>query len=154
MALKGRLESEDVVIPQPASIVMPNNGEVTLPETTVVTADGPIDSEYAKAIAFAEEIVEVTLAESTDPNAEPYVEVWVNGVHQGFWRGRPVQCKRKYLEVLARSQPTSISTTEIMNSMGEREVRIDKRTATKYPFSVVDRNPNGSAWLRSVMQAA
>jgi hypothetical protein len=154
MALKGRIESEEVAIPQPASIVMPNNGEVTLPETTIVAADGPIDNEYAGALAFAEELVEVTLAESTDPNAEPYVEVWVNGVHQGFWRGQTVKCKRKYLEVLARSQPTSITTTEIMNSMGEREVRIDKRTATKYPFSVIDPNPKGRDWLRSVMSAA
>jgi hypothetical protein len=149
-----RIKSEELDVPALAAITMPNNGKMTLPETQIVTAEGPLNKSYLDELAFAEEIVEVTLAESTDENAEPYVETWVNGIHQAFFRGQPVKCKRKYLEVLARSQPIAISTQEFMNSQGEREVRINRRQAVKYPFSVVDPNPKGAAWLKSVMQSA
>lgn len=151
MALAKRIESEDQVIAQPESIILPNSGSIAMPEGEVIVAEGPVQDDYAKQLAFDEELVEVTLAESTDPNADPFVETWVNGVSQAFWRGVPVQCKRKYLFGLAKAQMTDVSTQEFMNGNGERDVRINRRTAIKYPFSVVDPNPKGAAWLKSVM---
>ncbi len=121
-------------------------------DIVIVGADG-LDDGYASQLAFMEEVVEVMVHESTDPNAEPIVHVAVNGMNQFFPRGEAVACKRKYLEVLARAKETSISTQTVNT---DRDVinRINQHTALRYPFSVIrDSNPKGAAWLKSVLAA-
>lgn len=103
---------------------------------------------------FMEEDVIVTVSTSTDPNAEPIVTVYNNGTPQHFPRGVAVICKRKYVEVLARAKPFNVSTPEITDSNGDRTTKIVKNTGLRYPFDMRDRNPNGQAWLSSVIQEA
>lgn len=122
-------------------------------EILVAPAEG-LDNGYAAHLAFMEEKMEIMVHESTDANAEPIVQVGVNGINQFFPRGEPVQCKRKFVEVLARARETSISTQTITT---DRDVinRINRHTALRYPFSVIrDENPKGAAWLKSVLASA
>lgn len=119
---------------------------------TVEVADGPINKAYIDELAMAEEMVDVMVHESTDPNAENPVQVSCNGVNQFFYRGHTQSVKRKFLEILARAKRTSISTPEGTNANGERTTVIRKASALAYPFSVMrDPNPNGAAWLRKVL---
>jgi hypothetical protein len=50
--------------------------------------------EYAAALAFNEELIDVVVHESTEVNATPLVETYVNGVPQRFVRGQTQRVKR------------------------------------------------------------
>jgi hypothetical protein len=116
---------------------------------TVKALDG-----YAGDLAFMEELVEVEVHESSDPNAEPIVDLYCNGIPQRLIRGRAHTVKRKYVHILARARQVSMSTETRVE--GENVVnRVNKRSALRYPFSVMrDDNPRGRDWLRQELQAA
>jgi len=119
-------------------------------EVEPVPAFGAADK--AARLAFMEEKVDVMVHESADPNAEPIVETWCNGVAQRFVRGQVQTVKRKYVEILARAKKTGVMTKADVDRAGNADTRISKHTALKYPFSVVhDPNPKGAVWLKSVM---
>ncbi len=120
------------------------------PDREVITAGG-VDMAYAEQLAFGEELVEIVVHESTEPNASPLVDTYVNGVPQRFIRGQSQRVKRKFVEVLARAKQTGIKTTVDMSN-GEPVNRIQRHTGLRYPFSVQhDPNPKGAAWLRSIL---
>ncbi len=100
-----------------------------------------------------EEKVTVTVATTTDKNAEPMPAVYVNGVAQFFPRGVPVTCKRKFVEGLVRAKPIDIQANSELQSLGSEPVqRVYRNTAYKYPFQVIrDSNPRGHAWLEALM---
>lgn len=125
-------------------------GTIERPDREIVTADG-VDMDYAAQLAFNEEMVDVIVHESTEPNAQQLVDVYVNGTPQRFWRGKVQTVKRKYVEVLARAKQTGIKTTVDMSN-GEPVNRIQRHTALRYPFSIQhDPNPKGHAWLRGIL---
>lgn len=152
-----KLDTEDLDIGQKTHIDMPGMGIIdrsALHEEgiEIVTAAGL--SDYAKDLAFMEELVEVEVHESTDPNAEPVVDLYCNGIPQRFLRGVPIAVKRKYVQILTAARQTSMTTTVKVD--GDNVInRINKHSALRYPFRVVrDDNPKGSDWLRSTLQAA
>ena len=97
---------------------------------------------------------EVEVHESNDPNAEPIVDLYCNGIPQRIVRGQPIAVKRKYVQILAGARQVSMSTDTRVQ--GEDVInRVSKRSALRYPFSVVrDDNRKGRDWLRTVLQAA
>ena len=116
--------------------------------------DGPALGDYAGELAFNEEMVDVIVHETTEPNAPQLVEVWVNGTPQRFIRGRVQSVRRKYVEVLARARQTGIKTTVDMSN-GNPVNRIERHTGLRYPFSVQnDPNPKGRDWLRQTLASA
>lgn len=121
----------------------------------VIEVQTSFEKSHADEMKFLEENMEVLVHESTDRAAEPIVEVWVNGTAQRFIRGKPQVCKRKYVGVLASAKETSVATNEAVNQLGERFTRIDRHTALKYPFSVInDPNPRGADWLKGILKSA
>lgn len=151
-------DAQEMVEPTETQSVMPAKGRVSrkkvqddlIQEVEPVSAYGA--NEKIAALAFLEEKMDVMVHESADPNAEPVVETWVNGVAQRFIRGQTQTVKRKYVEVLARAKNTGIMTKEVVDYEGARTTAIVKHTALKYPFSVVrDENPRGATWLKQVM---
>lgn len=157
MATRKPIEAAEQELPQSASINL-DSAEVKRPDLkqeTEIEVATSFEKSHAEELKFMEETVEILVHESTDKNAEPIVEVFCNGTPQRFIRGKPQQCKRKYLGILASAKETSIATNEAMNQMGERFTRIDKHTALKYPFSVIrDDNPRGATWLKAVLASA
>lgn len=149
------VDTGDVKITQQKEILMSSHGAtIDMPESEIEVAPA-IESNYANDLAFAEQKVEVVVHESTDPNAEPIVEVFNNGVRQNFIRGQAIFVKRKFVEVLARAKATGIQTQEYADNVGDRGVRILRHTALKYPFSVMqDPSPKGSAWLKGILAEA
>jgi hypothetical protein len=114
----------------------------------------PHFKKFTQDSAFMEEQVLVRIHPSTDKAATKIVEVWNNGTPQRFIRGEFVIARRKYVEVLARAKPFSVTTPEIVDGNGDRTTRIDTSTGLLYPFEMQDRNPIGQAWLQSVLQEA
>lgn len=149
---KREISTTDMQVGQESQIVLPTGNLIRPDEPTIEIPDGPTIDEYAKQLAFNEELVTVMVHETAEENAAPLVDVYVNGVAQFFPRGEPVTCKRKYVEGLVRAKPTAISTdVRERNSENPQNV-INRRSALRYPFSIVeDKNPNGAAWLRKVL---
>ena len=120
-------------------------------EVIEVAGGSDLDSQVAQA-AFMEEFLDVMIHESTDPNAESVIPVGVNGRMVWLLRGQPLQLRRKYVEVLARSKTTAYKTVKGRSYDGSDKVDLVGHTALTYPFSVIsDKNPQGAAWLRSVL---
>lgn len=114
----------------------------------------PHMKKYLADADFMEEQVMVRVSESTDPTATRIVPTWCNGVPQYFIRGEYVIAKRKFVEVLARAKPFSVSTPEYTDGEGNRATRIKTTTGNLYPFEMQDRNPMGQHWLRRILQEA
>lgn len=146
-------ETQEQTIAQSRPLDVPVTGSLdgmVRVDQDIVIADGPSLGDYAAELAFMEEFVEVTVHESTDANAEPIVDVYCNGTPQRFLRGNAQRVKRKYVEVLANARQTSIKTN-VRNDGDNIYNRIDKHTALRYPFSMVDSNPRGQAWLKKLL---
>jgi len=151
------IEAAELPVGQDRHLDVPVEGSIrgiARPDQEIEIVPGPALGEYAAALAFNEELVDVIVHESTDKNAEPVVDLYCNGVPQRFVRGRVQTVKRKYLEILARARITAMATD--VQIQGDNVVnRINKHTALRYPFSVQrDENPKGAAWLRKVLQEA
>lgn len=151
------IEAADLPVGQARHLDVPVEGsirELARTDQEIEVVPGPALGEYAAALAFNEELVEVIVHESTDKNAEPVVDLYCNGVPQRFVRGRVQTVKRKYLEILARARITAM-TTDVQIQGDNVMNRINKHTALRYPFSVQrDANPTGAAWLRKILQEA
>lgn len=101
-------------------------------------------------LAFMEEPIEFMIHETTDNNAEPRVEVGVNGEMRLFVRGIKYRERRKFVEAIARAKQTAVSTPEVTGADGERRTQTKKRTSDHYPLSVFNDTPKGMAWLRGI----
>lgn len=116
--------------------------------------EDPHFKSYVDEMEFMEEQVVVRVHQSSDKNAEAIVTVWNDGKPQRFQRGVAQIVKRKYVEVLARAKPFSVSTPEGTDGNGNRNTSIKTQTGLLYPFEMHDKNPLGQAWLQRVLQEA
>lgn len=156
-----RTDTTDLDVGQKTHIDMPAEGlidrsamrEQAVEPTDIVAASG-VD-EYAKELAFYEEPVEIEVHESSDrDNPDPIVDLYCQGVPQRIIRGQPIVVKRKYVQILANARQVSMSTEARVDN-GEAINRVNKRSALRYPFSVIhDANPRGRDWLRQALRAA
>ena len=101
---------------------------------------------------FMNEMVEVTILSSGAENEEPHVVFNANGRNQPFWRDVPTPCRRSILEVIARCKKTKYRQVQNPVEMDRQEMI--GSTTFAYPFTVVDQNPRGRAWLAAVKAEA
>lgn len=152
------LNTQELPLAQDKEVVLPPSGSIAgaLDELrTVEVHTQPLSTDYANALAFAEEKVTVMIHDDSDPNAENPVQVAVNGINQFFFRGQPQDVKRKYVEVLARAKRNRISTPEVTDGSGSRTNIVRQSSSLRYPFSVMfDPNPKGAMWLKNIMTEA
>lgn len=152
-----KTDTTNMDVGQKTHIDMPAEGVIdrsAMREEGIEVVPAMAIDDYAAELAFMEEPVEVEVHESNDPNAEPIVDLYCNGIPQRIVRGQPITIKRKYVQILAGARQVSISTDTRVQ--GEDVInRVSKRSALRYPFSVVrDDNRKGRDWLRTVLQAA
>lgn len=111
------------------------------------------DSAKARELAFMEEYIDIEIAESSNPNDQALVPVWVNGRPMWFMRGQVTRCKRHYADRLGRARTEDVKVTVAKNADGDTVNRTAKPSALAFPFRVVeDRNPLGKAWLAKLMR--
>lgn len=158
MATRKTTDTTDLDVGQKTHTDVPGEGALDLSaireEGVEVVPSATGLKEYARELAFMEEPVEINIHESADPNAEPIVDLYCNGIAQRVIRGVPITVKRKYVQVLTMARHTAMSTDTRVE--GENVVnRVNRRTALRYPFSVIrDDNPRGRDWLRAELQRA
>lgn len=151
----GRLEAAEQKVGQDRPRGMPSTGAAMIEPQIIEPVEGPNWPIKAEALAFMNESVEVLVHESTDQNAAPVVETWVNGRAQFFVRGQPQTVKRMFVGALARAKQTSYTQQRYTDKNGNDAIRNIQHTALRYPFSVVrDVNPRGVDWLKSVLAEA
>lgn len=123
----------------------------TLNESDIDIIDKPNWKDKAKMEAFMAEMVTVNVHDTTAPNADPIVEIWVNGRVQRFLRGLDQTVKRKYVFGLVRAKKTTFGQEKFKNEAGDDAYRYPTRTAPEYPFTVKNDTPQGREWLKKVM---
>lgn len=103
--------------------------------------------------AFMNEIVEVIIFPTTDPQAPPYARPGVNGEAVTIFRNVPTKVKRKHIEVLARMKETRVTQDLTPSNDGQITMAsLRGHTGLAYPFQVIkDPNPKGSAWLGNIL---
>lgn len=113
---------------------------------------GAATDEVMALEAFMNEVLHITIAESSDEEALPIVTLTVNGTTQPIVRGITTPVKRKYVEALARAKETKYRQS-LSDPSDPASIQMIPRTALAYPFSVdKDPNPNGYAWLRDILK--
>jgi hypothetical protein len=145
--LADELASHGVIhdVPQ---IVVSDDEPVIEPITESDLAD------VARDEAFMNERIKIRVHTTTDPNAPPFVTVTVNSPTNRVQipRGRVVEIKRCFVEVLARMRETRY-TQPTRNPMDpESGNEMIGHSAIVYPFEIVgDPNPRGRAWLERIL---
>ena len=155
--IPNKTDTTDMDVGQKTHIDIPGTGVIdrsALHEEGIEVVPAVAVDSYAADLAFMEEPVEIEVHESNDPNAEPIVDLYCNGIPQRIVRGQPIAVKRKYVQILAGARQVSMSTDTRVQ--GEDVInRVSKRSALRYPFSVIrDDNRRGRDWLRHALQSA
>jgi hypothetical protein len=147
------VHSADLPINQPKVIVDSSDRD---PEI-IVSTETIVNGDYAKELAFMEEPVDVLLHKGREKHAPTMYDFSIDGKAIWIRVDTPTTIKRKYLEVLARSQPFEVTTeTDRNEGKGENAPvinEIHRHQSNRFPFTVIkDANPRGGAWLAKVMR--
>lgn len=102
-------------------------------------------------MAFANEMVRVRVHATTDKNAHPLPEVYVQGRVQRFPRGEEIMVRRCFVERLARAMATTYGNLKIKGPDGEDKYVYPPSTAEVIPFTVIGDTPKGEAWLKGIL---
>ena len=133
------------------TIVLSDEGPIEREPETIVLVDKPMETDYMKELAFNEEILTIRLERTNDKYQPARLDFYVQGRAEWVPVGRPWKVARKYVEVIARSQPYDVRTT-VTKHEDHEENRVERHTIAKHPFSVIhDPNPRGMDWLQRIM---
>lgn len=136
-------------------VTLPAQGVIMREAEAIALPDGPVENDQLKNLAFNEEVMTIRLERSSEKNAPHFHDFHVNGVTEWVPVGQPYKIKRKFVEVIARSQPYDVQTEVIEEPGRDPFNRVIRNSRSKYPFSVIhDPNPKGFAWLTNIMQSA
>ena len=156
---RNAVDTNDLDGPVAQDVVMPRSGAFTMddvPEIEVATDSMPAIDEWAAAMRFMEEPVQIRLHDTSDPNAEPRVPVWVNGeiAHPKYGnhlpRGEDIIIKRKFAEQLARAKPINVKTVKTVDQDGNDTSRIVRSIGSQYPFELTNPKPRDLEWLKRI----
>lgn len=124
-------------------------------EPDIIVADKSMASgDYLAELAFMEEPVTIVMHRGREKNAPTHEMVSVNGRNIWVQVETPTRLARKYVEVMARAQPMTVSTASGESPGDELAFnRTSRSLSAAFAFSVIeDKNPRGGAWLSKVMR--
>jgi hypothetical protein len=149
----GGVHTESMPLAQPSPILMPDTGFLNRESEVIVPADATaLNKEYADALKFNEDVLEILLEPSSEENAPTVIDTTVNGETVWIPVGQNVRIERKFVEVLMRSKPVSIATShedigaKIINNKVLRTLR------SKFPMSILfdPAQGKGVEWMRRI----
>lgn len=152
------LHSDDLPITQPKAIDLSLDVDpADRVADIILSSDEMLNKDYLDELKFMEEPVTVVLHRGRERYSPNIHDFYVNGKPLWIPVDRPTTIPRKYLEVLARSQPFEVKTKVNKNEQDGEDAVVDNMAeryqSAKYPFSVVkDENPRGHVWLAKVMR--
>lgn len=146
------IHTPDMPVRQPPNIVLPDEGELDRVADRIIPVDTMPDVSYVDELAFMEERVTIRLHRTQEKNAPSFYDFYVNGRCEWVPVEQNYTLARKYVEVIARTQPYSVET-KTGSANDERPANeIVRHQSSKHPFSVIrDPNPRGADWLMKVM---
>jgi hypothetical protein len=166
---RNMVESQEQDIPQGGTREFTESGELNATSSNTVDGHhvgGALESlgfdangkrirpkKWFDEMAFMNEMVTVRIHPSTDRNAHPLPDVYVNGRVQRFPRGEELSVRRCFVEVLARSRLTTFDNQKVKGPDGEDKYIYPAHTAEVYPFTVINDSAKGEAWLKSVLRS-
>ena len=106
---------------------------------------------WADAMAMNEEIVKVVVHQTTDKQANPLPDIYVNGIPQRFIRGQEQDVKWKFVEQMARCRETTYTQQKYRDDEGNENYRNIPHTALKYPFSLINAPQKFHDRLKAIM---
>ena len=148
-------ESEENLAGQDKARKMKSSGDAreSLDRVEIDLVDRPISKAKLEQIAFGEEYIKVIVHE-TGNETDPDIPWFQNaGDTMIFYRGKEVDCKRKFVEQLAGCVKKTFTHAKRTNERGEDYIEYMPHSTLAYPFLVIDDpNPRGREWLRSIQQ--
>lgn len=138
---RASISTNDVEIRETSSIDLSSSilaEDIDRPELVVVTDESlasPTVSEYAKDLKFMEDLLTISIGETTDPNAENPVACAVNGEKRVFTRGAEYKVQRKFVDALIKVEER-IKTVQYRDQDNLDQTRVDKVPALKYVVSI------------------
>ena len=107
----------------------------------------------AELEAFMHEVLTIIVHPSSEEGALDIAPPQVNGLNQPIIRGVESKIKRKYVEALARCRVTKY-VQRVQDASRPENIQMVEKTVLSYPFAVLhDPNPNGRAWLESIVSS-
>ena len=147
---KSQITSNDVEGPKATTIEMASTvNEVERPDLAVVLDDtlaSPTVAEYIKDLKFNEDILTISIGETTDQNAENPVPAGCNGEVKWLDRGKEYKIARKFVDSLIKRED-KIKTVNYKDADNVDQTRIEKIPALKYPLAI-HHDPAGDAGRR------
>ena len=146
------IHTPDMQVRQPPVIVLPDEGSLDRVADQIVPVVDMPPMDYVAELAFMEERITIKLHRGQEKNAPPFYDFYVNGRVEWVPVEEPYTLARKYVEVIARTQPYNVET-KTGNANDERPANeIVRHQSAKHPFSVIrDPSPRGADWLMKVM---
>jgi hypothetical protein len=113
--------------------------------------DKPITMDYAAQLQFNEDELLIRLERNAEKFQAPAHTFTVNGRSVTIPVGVNALVKRKFVEVIARSQPYTVQTDVGDATVDRPHNRLVRYQSAKYPFSVLrDPSPMGYEWLQRI----
>lgn len=119
--------------------------------------DGPVDKDKLEKMKFDNDILEIEIHESQDPNANPIPEIIVNGRREAFFRGQPKKVKRMFVEQLLRMKSTRYDNKRCIDpDTGIEEYQYPEHTSLVYPFTILHdpAGEKGRDWAKKIKAEA
>ena len=138
-------------IQHPRTLRSTGPAKKALDPQVIEPADKMPNKAWSDQMAMNEEFVDIRLSETTDKNANPVPDIYVNGVAQRFIRGQKQKVRWKFVECLARARKTSWTQEPYEDAYGVRNVRNIPHSALEYDFSLVDSPQKFHDRLKAVM---
>lgn len=123
--------------------------DIERPDLIVVTGetvDSPFVKEYLNDLKFMEDILTITIGETTDKNAENPVPAGVNGDVRHLTRGQEYKLPRKFVDSLIKVED-AVTTEQYKDKDGVDQTRVKKNPSLKYPLSILH-DPAGEVGRR------
>ncbi len=118
--------------------------------------DGPVNKDKLAAEKFAQDMLTIIVAESSDPKDEPVPFVIVNGRRQNFIRGQEQQVKRMFVEKLLRMKKTTFTQRKDKDAAGNEVFINIPHTVLETQFAITydPAGPKGRDWYEKVRREA
>lgn len=102
---------------------------------------------------FMNDVLEIYVAPSDNPEVNPIDLPNVNGINQLVPLGETIKIKRKFVEVMARTRTTVYDQVTPDPSQPERKIMKEKTIVTR-PFTVTNdpAGEKGALWLQGILK--
>lgn len=119
-------------------------------DDTILQVDRPMSMNEVEALAFAEQEVQIRMEQDPmDERPVLYYPFGVNGQTIGVRPGAITTVKRKYLEVMLRSNQYRVNTQAPKPGDADETNLIHRRPVRRFMLSIIhDPDPRGPEWAQ------